>query len=66
LNSPRTAIRLPEKEKRELQQLADAAGIPLSEAFRRGARAYLLAITDTSEMRIGRPPGMKKGGRLAA
>lgn len=64
LNSPRTQLRISAKELRELQELADKAGIPLSVAFRRGAKAYLLAVTDTSEMRVGRPP--KKGGRLAA
>jgi hypothetical protein len=66
LNTPNTALRIGAEEKKELQRLAAAAGIPLSLAFRRGAKAYLLALTDeSSELPMGRP-AQAKGGKRAA
>jgi ribbon-helix-helix CopG family protein len=61
--SPKTELRITPEEKRELQELAAKAGVPLSVAFRRGARVYLGALLDAAEMKEGRPP---KGGSLAA
>jgi hypothetical protein len=55
--TPPTAVRIPQREKQELQALADAAGVSLSDAFRHGARLYLMALNT-------RPH--RKGARLAA
>jgi hypothetical protein len=53
--SPTTELRIKPKEKRELQAMAEQAGIPLSVAMRRGARVYLGTLIDSAEMKRGRP-----------
>lgn len=42
--TPTTTLRIPAREKAELEQLAREAGVSLSDAFRHGARLYLLAL----------------------
>jgi hypothetical protein len=39
--TPLTALRIPDREKAELQKLAAAQGMTLSQAFREGARLLL-------------------------
>jgi len=58
--SPKVELRITEHERAELQELAAKAGIPLSVAFRVGARAYLVALTESREMKPGRPRKVTK------
>lgn len=41
------AVRLDQEELEAMRQRADRAGIPLAEAFRRGAAMYLAATPET-------------------
>jgi hypothetical protein len=65
--TPTTTLRLPAREKAELEALASAAGVSLSDAFRLGAKLYLWALT-TRTHRQGSPlkDGRHEGGPAAA
>jgi hypothetical protein len=52
--TPTTTLRLPAREKQELDLLAKQAGVSLSDAFRHGARLYLWALS-TAPHRKGSP-----------
>lgn len=49
--SPVATVRLPAREKAQLEAMAEQAGVRLSDAFRIGARLYLEALLATTGRR---------------
>jgi hypothetical protein len=66
--TPTTTLRIPAREKADLEALAETAGVSLSDAFRHGARLYLWAL-NTQPHRTGSPLSpdhITRGGSKAA
>jgi Ribbon-helix-helix protein, copG family len=50
-HTPITTVRIPAREKQQLDAMAKKAGVTLSDAFRIGARLYLEALLATTGRR---------------